>query len=284
MKQFKNIVLFIFLAAFAFSCEKHAVEYKTTDAAGLAEYQLHYFVPLAASTANNIYRVEVNGVVVANKSAPLTTYNAIPSGGVGRFYTVTPGTINIKLYQGTGETLVYDKSCTVKPGKQNIFVYDFNQDPIVFDNGYPYVPEVTENTGTTGWVKFYNFLFEAGGAPVTFKLQYQYQYTVDNSTGQKSDWINLGDPVGFGETTGWVGLPVNKTVFNSSGSARIDYRANVINNDGSDGGLLQVKNSSGNMVNYSDWWTLSIGRRFHQVLSGYRMQSPYCAVRQFTAL
>ncbi|MCO6496587.1 MAG: hypothetical protein J5I50_02880 [Chitinophagaceae bacterium] len=284
MKQLKNIAILLSLAVFAFSCEKHVLKYDAEDATGLAEYQLHYFVPVVAGTANNIYRVEINGEVVANASAPLFTYNAIPSGSVGRFYTVKPGTINIKLYKGTNEDLVYDKNCNVTAGKQNIFVYDFDKEPIVFDNGYPYEPIVTEHTGTTGWVKFYNFLFETGNTPVNFKLQYQYQYTVDNSTGQKSDWLNVGDPVAFGETTGWVPLPVNKTVELSSGSARIDYRAQVINPDGSDGGLLQVGNGSGTLKNYTDWWTLYVGRRFHHVLSGYRDAVPTCAVRQFTAL
>jgi len=284
MKQFRNILFFSLLSVLMFSCEKHTVEYMATKVTGLAEFQLHYFVPLTAGTANNIYKIEVNGQVYGNNTAPLTTYNAVPSGGVGRFYTTKPGQVNIKLYKGTDLELVFDQNCELKAGKQNIFVYDFNQPPIVFDTGYPFKADVTDNTGTTAWIKFYNFLFESDGVTTPLKIQYQYQYTIDNTSGQKSDWLDLGSPVAFGETTGWIAIPVNKTVFNSAGTARIDYRAQVINQDGSNGGSLKVQNSSGALVDYSDWWTAQIGRRYHHIMSGMRVAKPNCAVRVFTAL
>lgn len=287
MKKFRNISLFFLLSALALSCQKHTIEYDAAPVSGMAEYQLHYFVPVTAGAANDIYKVEVNGVEVANSSNRLFTYNAIPSGGVGRFYTVNPGQTNIKLYQGADLDLVYDQNCDLKEGKQNIFVYDFNKPPIVFDNGYPYVPEVTEYTGKTAWIKFYNFLFESGNQPTDLKLQYQYQYVLDpNTSSQKSDWANLGGAVAFGETTGWVAIPVIDDTKDpiTSGHARIDYRAMVVNPDGSLGSQLQVMNSSSNMVNYADWWTAYVGRRYHHILSGMRAAKPTSAVRQFTAL
>lgn len=284
MKKFQNISFLIVLTAAFFSCEKHTIEYDTVAPTGKAEFQLHYFVPVTASSANNIYQVEINGEVYSSAASPLSTYNAIPSGGVGRFYNTKVGTNNIKLYMGEGLTLVYDQNCELQEGKQNIFVYDFDKPPIVINNGYPYTPEVTEHTGTTAWIKFYNFLFESGNTPTPLKIQYQYQYTTDNATGAKSDWMNVGDPVAFGEATDWVPVHVNKTVEISSGSARLDYRAFVVNPDGSLGDPLKVMNSGGNMVNYSDWWTAYVGRRYHHILGGMRTAKPVSSVRQFTAL
>lgn len=285
MKKYINL-LTLFLLSGIFSCQKHVVEYDaTTVSSGQAEFQLHYFVPLTASTENNIYKVEINGIVFANNTNPLTTYNAIPSGAVGRFFTTNKGQANIKLYKGEDLEPVYDQSVDLKAGKQNIFVYDFNKPPIVFDNGYPYVPEITEHTGSTAWVKFYNFLFEEEGTPTTLKLQYQCQYTVNDTTKEKSDWVNVGKPLAFGEATGWEPVHVNvSTTTITSGYDRVDYRIRVIDQDGNDAGDLQIMNSSGNFVNYSDWWTAYVGRRYHHVLSGMRAAKPTCAVRQFTAL
>jgi hypothetical protein len=286
MKKFKNLLILFLLSGLVFSCEKHVIEYKATEvSSGDAEFQLHYFVPLTASSANNIYKVEINGQVFANSSSPLVTYNAIPSGAVGRFYTTKSGQNNIKLYKGEDLELVYDQNVDLKAGKQNIFVYDFNKPPIVFDNGYPYVPEVTERTGTTAWIKFYNFLFEKEGVPTDLKLQYQAQWITDDITKEKSEWTNVGKPVAFGEATDWEPVHVNvSTTDITSGHDRVDYRIKVIGADGNDAGILQVENSSGNFVDYSDWWTAYSGRRYHHVLSGMRADKPTSAVRQFTAL
>ncbi|WP_018629002.1 hypothetical protein [Niabella aurantiaca] len=283
MKNLRALLAFVMVIVLAASCQKHVVEYDSDPVpAGVAEFQLHYFVPLTTGAANNIYKVEVNGKVVSDSSTPLVTYNAIPSGAVGRFFTAGAGTSSLKLYQG-GNALVYDQSCTLKEGKQNVFVYDFSKPPIVFDNGFPYPLNITGNTDSTCWVKFYNFLYETAGVTTSLKLQYQYQYTMNVKTGEKSGWLNVGEPVGFGESTGWEPVTVIKTDPISSGSARVDYRARVIGADGSDQGPLQVMNSSGKFVNYADWWTGYIGRAFHHILSGMRAATPTSAVRQFTA-
>ncbi len=88
----------------------------------------------------------------------------------------------------------------------------------------------------------------------------------------------------FGETTGWIAVPVNKTVMISDGSGRLDYKISVINPDGTVSGELQVLDASSKFVNYSDFWNAFIGRRYHHVLSGLRSAVPISAVRQFTAL
>lgn len=274
MKYFGLVLLITSL----FSCEKNVVEYKATPITDKAEFQLHYFVPVNAVAANNITKVEVNGLLYANPKAPLATYNAVPSGGVGLFYAVDPGQVNLKLYQGTnGETLVYDKNVTLANGKQNVFVHDFALDPIVFDNGHPYSKNVTLNTDSTAWIKFYHFLYETAG--VTNGLKIQYQFVDPNNVD-----VNIGPPISFGETTGWQPVLVRKSTFNSTGSRLITFKIKVIDSGGNDIGNLQVRNASGSMVNYTGTATLFIGRRYHHIMSGFRAATPISSVRAFTAL
>lgn len=285
MKILEYIGLFLIMSGVA-SCDKHEVEYITEPVGGdKAEIQLHYFVPVTAVAGNNIYKVGIGDKeYVNNGAAVISTYNAVPSGSVGRFYTTKTGDVNIKLYKGSDLDLVYDKYAKLTSGKQNVFVYDFNKDPIVFDNGYPYTTNTTQDTDSTCWVKFYNFLYEQEDEYCPLKLQYQYQYTVNVETKEKSEWINIGGPVAFGETTGWQPIQVVKSIFNSSGYARIDYRIKVQDERGEYTKDLEVWNSSGKYVSYSDYWNGYVGRRYHHVLSGMRSAKPISSVRQFTAL
>ena len=272
-----NSLVLLLLVVFAISCEENEITYDTRPIDGKAEFQLHYFVPVTAVAANNIYKIEINGTLFNNETARLLTYNAVPSGGVGLFYAVDPGTVNIKLYQGVDELLVYDQNVQLSTGKQNVFVHDFNQPPVVIDNEYPYPSNVTEDTDSATWIKFYNFLYESAGVPTTLRLQYQY---LDPYTDEP---INLGPPVRFGEATGWQEVTVIKDELNSSGSTRIDYRIKVVDENGNITGDLQVANSNGVMGNYADWWTGFIGRKAHHVFGGIRTTTPVSAVRQFYA-
>ena len=300
MKLFKKITLILVVVFFA-ACDKHEVEYMATPVSNMAEFQLHNFVPEYVADSNNIYQVEINGQLYANDMNPLKTYNAIPAGSVGKYFATNVGATNIKLYKVVYEKgkvtyvyengkvtdklalkLVYDQTYNLTQGKQNVFIHDYSKPPVVFDNGYPYVANVVEEADSTAWVKFYNFLYEKAGIPTTLKLQYQYQYT--NAAKVKSDWLNVGAPVSFGEATGWVPLKVIKTVNNSQGSARLDYRIKVIDAAGTDTGELQVINTKNAFVNYTDYWTLTIGRRYLHTLSGMRAEKPNAAVRNFTAL
>lgn len=285
MKIIKYISLFL-IALAAISCDKHEIEYMTTPVGNdMAEVQLHYFVPVTAVADNNIYKVEIGGQeYVNNGAAVISTYNATPSGTVGRFYAVKAGDVNIKLYKGSDMELVYDKNVTLATGKQNIFVYDFDKEPIVFDNGYPYNTNTTANTDSICWVKFYHFLYEKEGEYCPLKLQYQYQYIKDIKSGEKSEWINIGNPIGFGETTGWQPIRVIKSIFNSSGYARIDYKIKVQDENGEYTGDLQLWNSNGKYISYSDYWNGYIGRRYHHIIKGMRSAKPIASVSQFTAL
>lgn len=274
-----NYIGLILVVAFAVSCEKHEVEYMTNPLGDKAEFQLNYFVPVTATSANYLYKVEVNNQLFSNSTAPLTTYNAIPNGSVGRFYTVDPGTVNIKLYKGTGEELVYDQNVTLAKGKQSVFVHDYTKEPIVFDSGYPYTANTTKDSDSTCYVRFYNFLYETEGVPTNLKLQYQYIDPRD-----KNNLVNIGEPISFGETTGWQPVKIVKTTFNSEGSARVDYRIKVVDASGAITGDLQLWNSSKKYVSYSDYWNGFIGRRYQHVLAGMRSALPVAGVKQFTIL
>lgn len=288
----KLLPLFFILVTLGTACKKHVVEYDSYNLPKeAAEFQLHYFVPVVAGAANNITKVEINNQLYANSTTPLTPYNAIPSGGVGLFFTAPSGVTNIKLYRGPNAELVYDQNATLLPGKQNIFIYDFNTPPVVIENGYPYAKITTDSTGTFAWVKFYNFLFETPGVTTPYKLQYQYRYNTDpgpatTHTNLMSDWMNLGDPVAFGEATGWEQVPVIKHADRliTQGAERIDYRIRIIDDSGQDLGPLKVRNSAGSMVDYADWWNATIGRRMHHIFGGYRAATPISSVRQFFAL
>lgn len=269
-------------AVILISCEKNEIQYDAEPIGNVAEFQLHYMVPVNGVAANYINRVDINGQMVANSKAPLTTYNAIPKGAAGRFYTVQPGNVNIKMYFTSkllpaSDSLVYDQNVTLAQKKQNLFVHDFNQPPVVFDNGYPYIRRQTVTTDSITWVKFYNFLYETAGVPTTLKLQYQY---ISHRTSQP---VNIGSPVAFGESTGWQQVLLVKPSLLVN-ERRIDYRIKVVDDEGNIVGDLIIKNSSGKYVTYSDYWTGTLGRFVHHTLSGMRDASPACAVRVFTAL
>lgn len=278
MKIYRYIGL-VLLVVFSVSCEKNMIDYQTTPVTDKAEFQLHYFVPVVAGSANNITRVEVNGQLYSNEKSPLSTYNAIPSGTVGKFYAVSPGSVNFKLYQGSaGDNLVYDQNITLTAGKQNIFVHDFNQPAIVFDNGYPYTTRVTMDTDSVAWIKFYNFLYETPGVTNDSRIQYVY---IDPDS---QDTVKIGEPVAFGQTTGWQPVKVIKATYNSSGSRLIQLRIMLVDAGGNITGPLQVRNSAGNYVNHTGSATLFIGRRYHHIMAGYRADTPISSVRVFTAL
>ena len=280
MKIIKYLSLILAVTLMA-SCEKEPIEYDTSLLGAQAEFQLHYMVPVTTAAANNITRVLINGQLYSNDKSPLATYNAIPSGAAGRFYAVSPGPVNIKMYKGTKmDVLVYDQNTTLKVGKQNVFVHDYNLPPVVLDNGFPYIRRQTVETDTITFIKFYNFLYETAGVPTTLKLQYQYQ------SHRTSEWVNVGPPVAFGETTGWQPVLVLKLPDSgvTDGNRRVDYRIHVIDNSGVDSGDLQVMLANGTFVAYSDYWTGYVGRRAHHIYAGFRAAIPIQGVKNFWAL
>ncbi|MBO7305618.1 MAG: hypothetical protein J6U47_02700 [Bacteroidales bacterium] len=50
------------------------------------------------------------------------------------------------------------------------------------------------------------------------------------------------------------------------------------------GDILQVRNSSGKMVDYSDWWTGYIGQAKMHFFRGFRTATPVSGVSQWGSL
>ncbi len=288
MKKIPNILALMMVLLYFTSCEKHVVEFNAEEISDeTPQFQIFYMVPLASGTANNINKVELDNKVLTNETAPLNTFNLIPSGAVNKFFATPNKDVNLKLYRGapTSLTLAYDRNVSLLNGKQALFIHSFDEPPVIIPHNGPLPSVITEHTGSTAWIRFINLMYETPGVPSTLKLQYQWQYTTDNETGAKSEWFNLGEPVSFGQATGWEPVVVNKTVEISAGTARIDYRIRLIGADGSDQGSLTVRNSSGNLVNYSDWWNAGIGRGYNHVFAGYRNATSLgVGIRQSSAL
>lgn len=280
MKVIKYLTCILALSL-VFSCDKHEIMYNTDDVdANTAEFQLHYFEPVNNVAANYIDSVFVNDVLYSsvNGSGQLLPYNGVPGGGVGRFFAVKAGQVNFKFYR-KGK-VVYNETVTLNSGKQNVFVHNLSKAPVVLDNQSPY-NDITHATGTVDtWntdsiatVKFCNFLYEDATTPYQGKIQYQYEDT------RTKEWKNLGKPVGFGEATDRITIRVVKTVFNSSGYCRVNYR--ILDESGE---VLQVMNSNGKMVNFSDWWTAYIGRAYMHIYGGIRTAKPVSTIKQWTSL
>ncbi|MDR1884493.1 MAG: hypothetical protein LBR26_17225 [Prevotella sp.] len=315
MKIIKYISIFLLAAFVSVSCSKEDIEYggavPLTDE---AEFQLHYMVPVTTASTNDIFKVDLNGKTITNNTTPLSVYNVVPT-SIGRFFTTKAGTVNLKLYQSTDLNLIYDKAVTLGSGKQNVVVYDFDKPPVVFDNGYPYPypnDHTSYDTDTIAYVKFYNFMYDSPGVATTLKIQYQYQYTlhplytlddeakgkipsgkkVGDATGDAtlSAWLNLGKAVGFGETTGWQVIPVKKATYVSQGAARLDYRVIVTAENGGIPGVNVVDDGTWRLIRgsgtatYADYWTATIGRRYHHFFRGHRTVAPLIDISQKEAL
>jgi hypothetical protein len=110
------------------------------------------------------------------------------------------------------------------------------------------------------------------------KLQYQY---ISHRTGEV---VNIGDPVAFGESTGWEQVLLVKTDLVSSGSRRIDYRIKVVDDNGNIVGDLSVMKTNGTYGSYADYWTGYLGRWVHHIFCGYRAASPTSGMRLFYAM
>jgi hypothetical protein len=275
--KYLSLGLVIILAA---SCKKNEITYMTTPDTGNAEFQLHYYAPVAANTALNIIRVEINDQLIANTKAPLQTYNSIPGGSAGRFFSVAPGTNTVKLYMKgkSADSLVYNQSVNMTARKQNIFIHDFTKAPVVFDNGFPYKGNLTETTDSVAWMKFYNFLYETPALGTTaLKLQYQY---VDPHTG---NLINIGKPVAFGEATDWSPVIVVKDNLISQGTRTMTFKIKTVDANGNIVGDLQIL-SGASTIAYTATMSVGIARRYHQIMAGFRNASPNCSVRSFAAL
>lgn len=281
MKILKYLTYSLALMLMVASCDKHELQYNSEPVTG-AEFQLHYFVPVASTnTAYAVDSILVNGVQVTSVKGfgQFKPQSGLPGTAdyPGRFYAVKPGETNIKFYQGAN--IIYDQNFTLTKGKQNVVVHDLNTAPFVVDNGYPYqhvsgTPSVsTWDTDSLQTVMFINVLYEEAGKPYEGKLQYMWEHPTTK------EWKNLGEPVAFGEATERLPISVIKTIHNSSGYCRINYR--ILDEEGND---LMYTNSGGVVTKYADYWDAYIGKSRMHFLRGVRTEKGSCAVTQWTSL
>ncbi|MDR1197938.1 MAG: hypothetical protein LBK94_02845 [Prevotellaceae bacterium] len=268
LKYYLSLAAILFFAA---SCEKNEITFTqqmSFDPTTQSAFQLHYMVNVTTNADYYITKVELNDEIIYRSN--ITSYNGAPGGAVGKFFLAPKGTSNLKLYQGTSPnyTLVYDNNFTTEAGQYyNVFVHAFDKSPVVINNDFPYIKDPVYQD-SCGYVKFYNFLYETDDTPTTLRLQYE---RIDHFTG---DTVPVGHPVSFGECTGWQPVVIKRPAGVTSGFARVDYLIHVIDADGvTDLGQLQVMNSSGTYIDYTDYWTCYIGRHYHHIFKGYRSKS-----------
>lgn len=294
----------------AVGCEKHQILFRTTSLADLnreAEFQLHYFVPMQDVSTNYIDSVFVNGELYTsvNGAGQLMSLNGLPVTR-SRFYAIQPGEIAIKFMRNN--EVVYEGKANLPKGKSNVIVYDHAKDPLIIDNEFPYFQATRKldlehfDTDTVQSLRLINLLFEEKGVPYPGKLQYQYRdYDTKDTLAfddkgkpitEYNTWKNVGEPVGFGETTKRVLVHVDKvnginaSGFNSSGTAYLYYRLLIpgeyedIEAFDASGKPITIKKekelqgywskTATTMSNYSDYWTAYIGGVYNHFLCGIR--------------
>jgi hypothetical protein len=301
MKKIIFSILAIAAVVSLSSCTKHKMHFDVTELPDdVAEFQLIYMEPVTTAAANNIDSVFVNGQLYSNSkgSGTLYPYSGIPynSGNTNThtwFFAANAGSNHFQFYRG--ENIIYDQNITLKKGKQCVIFYDLTKDPIIIELQTPYwadryngvtVSGATWNTDSVIKLQFINLLFETPGVPYVGTLQYQYKRSgniLDPITGavigpEPEVWYNMGEPVAFGETTGFQMVVVHKQTFNSSGNQRLDYR--ILTETGDE----LMKWNGSRMVKYTDYWNGYIGRVYMHFFRGNRTVSPVCNVTQWTLL
>ena len=271
MKYLEYIFMALTAISMAGACEKHQILFDTDGIAGNAEFKISCFVPVAVNADNQIESVYVNGVFYAGISAGtnLAVNGTLPA-GPGRFFTAPAGGVNVKLFRK--DRIAYDKDMVLKAGKQNIFIYDLEKDPFIVEEAFPYtntsgIPAGSEtfDTDSVASVRFLNLVWEKG-EPFVGKVQYQWR---DNTDEKDEDgnyfWHDLGEPVGFGEVIERCLIIIHKSIFNSAGYARINYRT--------------VNAESGKQMS-TDYWNGYIGRVYTHVYRHNLDGSPKAAFTQ----
>ena len=273
MKILKYIPLFMAAVGVLSSCEKHEIEFPMDNVNSMTQVQIHYFVPTSTATANNIYKIEFGDQVYVqpNNASIMSTYNGQPSGSVGLFYTVKEDEPVLRYYLGPDHKLAYDRKVKLIHGrKQNVIVYDFDKDPLVIDTGYGengFTFDVTPSyyTDSIGYVRFYNLMYETEGVPYQGKIQYQAHYKSRWLDNDWTEWENVGEPIAFGECTSWAPVKIDQPQGAAYGQTSVYYR--ILDEEGNE---LQVMGQNGKYSNYSDYWTLYVGRRYQHFLRGFR--------------
>ncbi|MDR0988314.1 MAG: hypothetical protein LBM06_02480 [Prevotellaceae bacterium] len=291
-----------------------------------AQFQLFYMCPEKSDDPDaRLYQIELDGVALLTDDQGVRPFYAAPgkygmwSEYLGSYFHTAAGSHRLKLYQqqGTSPELVYDQEVELAAGQQVVIVSDFTRPPVITPVDIPErlaqfdYAKIYSDADTIGYVKFYNFLFEAAGVPLKVVLQYQYRYllhpiytTFDEKAGtippgkfvgdptgdtRKSKWANVGSAVAFGECTDWVEIPVKRNS-TTTYTATIDYRMLVVGGTvgvekNFDNILLCIRSGKSGYTSYGrlsesssdaargDYWLLHPDRFEHHLFAGIRTQS-----------
>jgi len=255
MKILKYLTILVSVIFFA-SCEKHDLTIANEEmlADNMAELRLHYAEPLKTGATYRFDSLYINNKLYANSTNAFGPTNVMPNSN--KFYVAPAGTVNIKCWR-KGE-LVYDFDINAKAGKQEVFMYDIEKAPYVYDSNFPYYDHaITGNptlwgSDSTAYVELYNFLYEEYGTnkvPYSGTLQLQYQDT------RTEAWVNVGNPVKFGEGGGRSTVKVVKPAGATDVARTIKYR--LVD---ADGNPLKYTNTSGKEVEYLLQYDTKSGR------------------------
>ena len=123
-------------------------------------------------------------------------------------------------------------------------------------------------------------MYEKVGEPYAgSRLQYQCQTVLDweqntaygklskeeqaTAWDGKSEWLNVGEPVAFGESTGWIKLPMVKQTFNNAAQSRVDYRIVLEGEEDAEGNPVLFQQINSGVPGSLHWevWTGHAARR-----------------------
>ena len=190
---------------------------------------------------------------------------------------------------------VYDVTLSgLQAGKKyQVFVHSFDEAPVLISDQFNIFDSaseenMTQNTAEHHFMNFYNFMYETEGVPYEGAIQYQYKYVEDweantaygklskeeqaTAWDGKSEWLNVGDPVEFGQSTGWIKMPIVKQYFNDAAYAKVEARIVKAGEFDADGNpvYLEIVNSKGVFGKYSATPTFYVGRHEMAIMSGFR--------------
>lgn len=315
MKILKYFAYAVAAVAMFTACERQDQEFvaQTVADPNMAKLQITRMVPEGSITSaaddNRWWKVTIDDKDVwGDNYTNLGVRGIIP--GESYYYTVTPGTHNIKgyFYRNGEHILAYETNVTLTAGQAvNAIIYDYSKEPLMHekrttreyfvDGGSADVahstdPEHPSNASSFQMMRFMNLLYENEntGEPCDYQVQYYYNdpYTYE--------WLPFGEPVGFGECTDWVKIRINRYAPNngtaqsgygssrnwgdnrtgkavSSGTCRIVYRAKKVVNGVEDENWLTYtfKGEGTDEVRYSDYWTATTGNYTLHIIRGYRI-------------
>ena len=251
MKILKYFAYAVAAVSLFTACERQDQEFvaQTVADPNMAKLQITRMVPegevTKAATDNRWWKVTIDDKDVwGDNYTYLGVRGIIP--GAGYYYTLTPGTHNIKgyFYRNGEHTLAYETNVTLEAGQaMNAIIYDYSKDPLMHekrtkkeyfvDGGSADVTHSTDpnhpsNASSYQMMRFLNLLYENEntGEPCDYKVQYYY-----NNPYNTNEWLPVGEPVGFGECTDWVKILINRYAPGQSYASKSSYGSNRNNAD-----------------------------------------------------